>query len=72
MTVVPSTLRQRSNILMSLFLVGYLIMGGLIIEQGRTIENQRMLIKNLFHDSQQLAQVEFQRIADQQAARKKQ
>lgn len=57
---------------MSLFLIGYIIMGALIIEQGRTIENQRMLIKNLFHDSQQLTQVEFQRIADQQAARKKQ
>lgn len=55
---------------MSLFLIGYVIMGGLIIEQGRTIENQRMLIKNLFHDSQQLAQVEFQKIAERQQQKK--
>jgi hypothetical protein len=70
MTVTPSTPRRRSNFLMSLFLIGYVIMGGLIIEQGRTIENQRMLIKNLFHDSQQLAQVEFQKIAERQQQKK--
>lgn len=56
---------------MSLFLIGYVILGSLVIEQGRTIENQRMLIRNLFHDSQQLAQVEFQRIAEHQQAEPK-
>ena len=38
-----------------LFLVAYGIMTLLIVEQGNTIESQRLLIKQLFNDSTQLS-----------------
>jgi hypothetical protein len=37
-----------------LFLAGYLLMGLLVMEQGRVIENQQVLIRSLFYDSSQL------------------
>lgn len=42
-------------VLVVLFLISYGLMTMLIVEQGRTIESQRALIHELFHDSQQLA-----------------
>ena len=44
-------------VLIVLFLISYGLMTTLIIEQGRTIESQRTLIHELFHDSQELAAV---------------
>ena len=38
----------------AIFLFGYLLMSCLIFEQGRTIESQRLLIRSLFFDSNQL------------------
>ena len=38
-----------------LLLVGYLLMGLLVVEQGRVIENQQVLIRSLFYDSSRLA-----------------
>ena len=36
------------------FLFLYVLLALLVIEQGRTIEAQKQLIRALFHDSQQL------------------
>ena len=44
-------------VLVVLFLISYGLMTMLIIEQGRTIESQRALIHELFHDSEELAAV---------------
>ena len=38
----------------TLLLAGYLLMGLLVMEQGRIIENQSVLIRSLFYDSSQL------------------
>lgn len=40
-----------------LFLISYGLMTMLIVEQGRTIESQRSLIRQLFRDSQELSAV---------------
>jgi hypothetical protein len=44
-------------ILVVLFLISYGLMTLLIVEQGRTIESQRALIRDLFKDSTELAAV---------------
>ena len=61
-TVIPAVLVQpkKSNmlpVLVVLFLISYGLMTMLIIEQGRTIESQRTLIHELYHDSAELAAV---------------
>lgn len=48
-------------LLVVLFLISYGLMTMLIIEQGRTIESQRALIRDLFHDSAELSAVKEQR-----------
>lgn len=40
-----------SNRLVAILLVGYFFLSLLVFEQGRTIENQRSLIQQLFGDS---------------------
>ena len=42
-------------LLIVLFLISYGLMTMLVIEQGRTIESQRALIRDLFHDSTELS-----------------
>jgi hypothetical protein len=37
-----------------LFLISYALMATLVVEQGRTIDSQRFLIKELFRDSTEL------------------
>ena len=44
-------------VLVVLFLISYALMTMLIVEQGRTIESQRVLIHDLFRDSQELSAV---------------
>jgi hypothetical protein len=51
--VVPKK-QQMLPILIVLFLVSYGLMTLLVVEQGRTIDNQRGLIRDLFTDSSQL------------------
>ena len=46
-------------LLVVLFLISYGLMTMLIIEQGRTIESQRALIRDLFHDSTELSAVKL-------------
>jgi len=61
-TVIPAVPVQpkKSNmlpVLVVLFLISYGLMTMPIIEQGRTIESQRALIHELYHDSAELAAV---------------
>jgi hypothetical protein len=44
-------------VLTVLFLISYALMTMLIVEQGRTIDSQRVLIHELFRDSQELSAV---------------
>ncbi len=59
-------------VLVVLFLISYGLMTMLIVEQGRTIENQRALIHELFRDASELSaaktKIQEQHIADQASA----
>jgi len=55
-----------------LFLISYGLMTMLIVEQGRTIESQRALIRELFRDSKELSAVKMkaaQETAESNAAK---
>jgi len=47
--------RSWLPLLIVLFLISYGLMTMLIVEQGRTIESQRVLIRELFHDNNELS-----------------
>lgn len=51
-----------------LFLISYGLLTMLVVEQGRTIESQRALIRDLFRDSQELSAVKH-RTGDPQSGR---
>jgi hypothetical protein len=53
--VVPKAKHTMLPILVVLFLLSYGLMTMLIVEQGRTIDTQRFLIRQLFSDSTQLS-----------------
>ena len=58
--VAPTTPTKKRGwlpLLMILFLISYALMTMLIVEQGRTIESQRVLIRDLFRDSTELSAV---------------
>lgn len=55
-------------LLVVLFLISYGLMTMLIVEQGRTIESQRALIRDLFRDSTELSAVKMKAHGQQQAA----
>lgn len=59
MTDTPATRKKHGwlPLLTVLFLISYGLMTMLIVEQGRTIESQRALIRELFRDSQELSAV---------------
>jgi len=54
---VPATKKKRGwlPLLTVLFLISYGLMTMLIVEQGQTIESQRVLIRELFRDSTELS-----------------
>lgn len=56
---VPAAPKKRGwlPLLTVLFLISYGLMTMLIVEQGRTIESQRALIRELFRDSTELSAV---------------
>ena len=54
-------------ILIVLFLVSYGLMAVLVVEQSRTIDSQRGLIRSLFNDSTQLSQMKGKAIQKQHA-----
>lgn len=53
----PTKKRGWLPLLTILFLISYALMTMLIVEQGRTIESQRALIRDLFRDSTELSAV---------------
>jgi hypothetical protein len=55
-------------ILTVLFLISYGLMTMLIVEQGRTIESQRVLIRELFRDSNELSAVKMKAIGQRAQA----
>ena len=54
-------------ILIVLFLISYGLMSMLVVEQGRTIDSQRFLIKELFRDSTELTGMKVGVIQKQRA-----
>jgi len=52
-------------ILIALFLISYGLMALLVVEQGRTIDSQRNLIRSLFDDSTQLTQLKSKAVQKQ-------
>jgi hypothetical protein len=55
-------------VLTVLFLLSYGLMTMLIVEQGATIESQRVLIRELFRDSSELSAVKGKAVVDKNAA----
>jgi hypothetical protein len=55
-------------VLTVLFLISYGLMTMLVVEQGRTIDSQRALIRELFRDSRELSAVKQHRSVDPQSA----
>jgi hypothetical protein len=62
---VPAQRWLRRNWLSSVMLIAYFLFSMLILEQGRTIEAQRTLIRQLFADSQQLTKLKVERMREQ-------
>jgi hypothetical protein len=54
-------------ILVVLFLISYGLMSVLVVEQGRTIDSQRHLIRDLFNDSVQLSALKTKDLLRQRA-----
>ena len=54
-------------ILTVLFLISYGLMAMLVVEQGRTIDSQRFLIKDLFRDSTELTGLKISSLQKQRA-----
>jgi Tfp pilus assembly protein PilV len=55
-------------ILIALFLISYGLMAMLVVEQGRTIDSQRNLIRDIFGDSAQLNAMKMSAIQKQNQA----
>jgi hypothetical protein len=63
----PKAKHSMLPVFVVLFLFSYGLMTLLVVEQGRTIENQRSLIQSLFDDSSKLAQLRMRNQAQAQA-----
>jgi hypothetical protein len=50
-----STPVQRRHVLYAMLLATNILLASLVVEQARVIESQKILIKNLFFDTTQLA-----------------
>jgi len=61
----PAKKRGWLPLLTILFLISYGLMTMLIVEQGRTIESQRALIRDLFRDSTELSAVKMKALEQQ-------
>jgi hypothetical protein len=70
--LVPGATPKRKHsmlpILVVLFVISYTLMTMLIVEQGRTIESQRSLIRSLFNDSTELSHMKSEAMQKQHAA----
>src|ERR1700674_3360798 len=66
-TVFPKPKNAMLPILVGLFLISYGLMSVLVVEQGRTIDSQRHLIRDLFNDSVQLSALKTKELLRQRA-----
>jgi len=70
--LVPDATPKRKHsmlpVLVVLFVISYGLMTMLIVEQGRTIDSQRSLIRSLFSDSSELSHMKSQALQKQHAA----
>ena len=57
-SVTLSWIKQRAVLL--LLFTAFLMTSSLVFEQQQTIESQRVLIRDLFHDSVELSQLKVQ------------
>jgi len=64
---MPKPKTSLLPVLIVLFLISYGLMALLVVEQGRTIDSQRNLIRSLFDDSTQLTQMKGKAIQKQHA-----
>ena len=64
----PKSKHSALPLLVFLFFVCWGMMSLLIVEQGRTIESQRTLIRSLFEDSSQLSHLKGEIFQKQRAA----
>ena len=62
---LPAQRWLHRNWLATVMLVAYFLLSALIVEQGRTIEAQRSLIRLLYSDSQQLNALKVERMREQ-------
>lgn len=58
---VESWFKKRAILL--LLMVAYLLTASVVVEQRQTIESQRVLIRDLFHDSMELTQIKIKQAA---------
>ena len=66
-TAVAKPKNSLLPVLVALFLISYGLMALLVVEQGRTIDSQRNLIRSLFDDSTQLTQMKGKAFQKQHA-----
>jgi hypothetical protein len=66
-SVFPKPKNAMLPILVVLFLISYGLMSVLVVEQGRTIDSQRNLIRDLFNDSVQLSALKTKDLLRQRA-----
>ena len=65
--VVPKKRKGMLPLLVMLFLISYGLMSTLVVEQGRTIESQRGLIRDLFNDSTELSAMKAKELLRERA-----
>ena len=65
---VPKKKHSLLPLLTVLFLISYGLMTMLIVEQGKTIQSQRTLIMDLFHDSSALTAIQGKAVHEKQRA----
>lgn len=70
MALIVSRERRRTPIIYVFFLLGYLAMSVLVVDQRHTIDLQRALIHTLYEDSHMLATLQNQRIQQHQQAQR--
>jgi hypothetical protein len=67
-TMHPKKRNSMLPVLVVLFLISYGLMSLLVVEQGRTIDSQKNLIRDLFNDSVQLNAMKIKEVLRQRAA----
>jgi hypothetical protein len=63
----PKSQHSMLPVLLALFVISYALLTTLVVEQGRTIDNQRFLIRQLFSDSTQLSTIKGRDVRKNQA-----